>query len=335
MTNQSPVPSFSPFQGRLTYGVGLAGILLFFAALSLSFFWVPGPLTQKKTIVIPHGVRTVEIGDRLAQEGAVYSAPLFLGSVKILGAKNLKAGEYEIPSRATPLEIVRMIGEGRSVVRLFTVPEGLTSAEITTLLEKDPVLTGEIEAPPEDGSLWPETYRYSYGDSRASLIMRMEKAMQEKKEHLWSARAPDLPIQRIEEALTLASLIEKETSVPQERPKVAGVFYNRLAAPMRLQSDPTVIYALTEGRGSLGRELTHEDLAVSSPFNTYARAGLPPHPICNPGQASIEAALHPAHHGYFYFVATGQGGHSFAADLPTQSHNINVWHRNKEAASPK
>jgi UPF0755 protein len=174
--------------------------------------------------------------------------------------------------------------------------------------------------------LLPETYKYSYGDTRAGLIARMQEAMQKRVGEIWAARDETVPLTSPEQMVVLASIVEKETGKADERPRIAGVFYNRLKVNMRLQSDPTVIYALTQGKGELGRALTHDDLSFVSPINTYASDGLPPQPICNPGRAALEAVTHPEHHNYLYFVADGTGGHAFAADLATHNANINRWH---------
>jgi len=193
-------------------------------------------------------------------------------------------------------------------------------------LNDDPILTGQIEVMPAEGSLLPETYRYDYGDSRAGLIARMKKAMQDRLNEIWATHDADIPLHSPQEALILASIVEKETGKVEERPRIAGVFYNRLHTNMRLQSDPTVIYAITKGRDTLDRPLTHDDLTFASPINTYTSDGLPPQPICNPGVAALQAVMHPEHHNFLYFVADGTGGHAFAADLATQNQNINHWH---------
>ncbi len=333
---QTPQPQPQPSPARKAAGVlsriafivallVMAAILTPIAGIALIF--APGPLAQETTVVIPHGERTADIAGMLAAEHAIYLSPLFRVAARTIADGALKAGEYAIPPRASTADIVVMMHEGRSVVRLFTVAEGLTSAEIVHLLEADAVLTGPVDTLPAEGSLLPETYRYSYGDSRAGLIARMQKSMQEKLAGIWAGRDNDLPLKSPREAVTLASIVEKETARPDERPRIAGVFYNRLRDNMRLQSDPTVIYALTQGRQVLPRPLTHEDLAFASPINTYANDGLPPQPICNPGMAALQAVAHPEHHQFLYFVADGSGGHAFAADLATQDQNINRWHQ--------
>lgn len=301
-------------------------ILIILPFLGVASVFVPGPLSEPKTIVIAHGASAPDISAQLQHEGAIYWAPFFYAAARFEANGSLKAGEYAIPAHASTTDIVMMMHEGKSVVRLFTVAEGLTSAEIVALLNNDPVLTGTITPIPAEGSLLPETYRYSYGDSRASLIARMQKMMQEKINEVWASRESSLPLASPQQMVALASIVEKETGKPEERPRIAGVFYNRLRINMRLQSDPTVIYALTNGQQPLSRPLTHDDLAFASPINTYASDGIPPQPICNPGRAALEAVAHPEHHNFLYFVADGTGGHAFAADLATQNANINRWH---------
>ena len=301
-------------------------IFILIPVLSVAALFAPGPLSQEKTIVIAHGAKTADIGAQLAQEKAIYLSPLFRLAAR-LASNSLKAGEYAIPAHASTFDIAVMMHEGHSVVRLFTVAEGLTSAEITRLLNNEPVLTGTIDTVPPEGSLLPETYRYSYGDSRSSVIVRMQKSMQAKLNIVWAGRESGLPLNSPQDAVILASIVEKETGKAEERPRIAGVFYNRLRLNMRLQSDPTVIYAITGGKEALARTLTHEDLSFTSPINTYVSDGLPPQPICNPGHAALEAVAHPEHNNFLYFVADGSGGHAFAADLATQNDNINRWHQ--------
>jgi UPF0755 protein len=309
----------------------LAAIIVPIAGVAALF--APGPLQNEKTLVIAHGTHTADIAATLADQGAVYLAPLFRLAARFAANGSLKAGEYAIPAGASPIDIAVMMHDGHSVVRLFTAAEGLTSAEIVKLLEVEPVLTGSIDTVPAEGSLLPETYRYTYGDSRAGIVMRMQKALQDKLNEIWVGREAGLPLRSPRDAVVLASIVEKETGKSEERPRIAGVFYNRLRNNMRLQSDPTVIYAITQGRQVLTRPLTHDDLALASPINTYISDGLPPQPICNPGIAALNAVAHPEHHAFLYFVANGNGGHAFAADLATQDQNINRWHQAIENAA--
>lgn len=308
---------------RATASVLLFGVLCPFAVGAGLF--VPGPARQAQTIVVPRGTGVAEIAAQLSDKEVVYAPLLFRAAARVIGSP--RAGEYEIPARATPIDIAHLMFEGKSVVRQFTAPEGLTSAEIVALLRAKEALTGDIDALPPEGSLLPETYRYTYGDSRASVIARMQKAMREKLNEVWATREGGLPIATVEQAVVLASIVEKETGVAAERARIAGVFYNRLRTGMRLQSDPTVIYALTGGARELGRSLTRDDLAHASPINTYASDGLPPQPICNPGAAALRAVTRPEHHTYLYFVADGSGGHAFAADLAGHNDNVAKWRR--------
>jgi UPF0755 protein len=286
--------------------------------------FVPGPLSEKKTVVIPHGASVHEIAGLLDSNGVIYNAFAFRAAAKLLASDQLKAGEYEFTPHQSMADAIAMMHDGRSVVHMFTVAEGLTSAEIVTLLKNNTLLTGDV-ATPAEGSLLPETYRYSYGDSRAGMVARMQKAMQEILTELWSARDTSISLTAPEQAITLASIVEKETGKVAERPRIAGVFYNRLRQNMRLQSDPTVIYAIVKMRGPMGRELEHGDLAFPSAYNTYASDGLPPGPICNPGRAAIEAVLHPEQNDFIYFVADGTGGHVFARDLAEHNQNVTKW----------
>jgi UPF0755 protein len=309
--------------------LSLAGIIL--AGVSI---FLPGPFSDQKIVIVTRGTSTAAIASELSAQHAIYMAPLFHITAKLIGNGSLKAGEYALPPHASTLDIVRMMHEGHSVVRLFMAAEGLTSSDIVDLLNNDPVLTGTIVDVPEEGTLLPESYRYDYGDQRAAIVTRMKKAMQDKLAELWKGRESGLPLRTPEEAVVLASIVEKETGKAEERPRIAGVFYNRLHLNMRLQSDPTVIYAITKGKDTLDRPLTHDDLSVASPINTYANDGLPPQPICNPGIAALTAVLHPEHNDYLYFVADGTGGHAFAADLMTQNQNINHWHQVLEKTLP-
>lgn len=289
----------------------------------------PGPFTETRTIVIPHGANIREIAALLDKNGAVSGAFVFRIAARLMANNDLKAGEYEFTPRQSAADIILMLRDGHSVMHGFTITEGMTSAETVRLLQNSLALAGEITAPPPEGSLLPETYNYSYGDSRAGLIMRMQKAMQETLEELWAKRDPNVPLKSPREAVTMASIVEKETGKPSERPRIAGVFTNRLRRNMKLQSDPTVIYAIGRAKGMMDHDLDHQDLSFPSPFNTYMNEGLPPEPICNPGRATLEAALHPEQHEYLYFVANGAGGHVFARDLGEHNQNVTKWNQVK------
>jgi len=328
--------SMSPLEPMSKNGTSALGVLAWIFSLlvvvaiaaSLSVMFVvsaSGPLEQEKVIVIEKGSSVSDIGNSLEKEGAVRNAFLFSASARLMAGGSLKAGEYAIPAQASVKEIIRIIREGKSIVRLFTVPEGLTSAEIIKLLNDAPAMTGVVANIPAEGTLLPETYRYDYGDNRASIMARMQKAMQEKANEIWAARDQGLPATSLQEAIALASIVEKETGKAEERSRIAGVFYNRLRIGMRLQSDPTVIYAITMGRRQMERSLTHDDLAFASPINTYFSAGIPPQPICNPGAAALEAVAHPERNNYLYFVADGSGGHAFAPDMASHERNVVRW----------
>ncbi len=300
---------------------------------SLTVMLMSGPLKENKTVIIPHGAGAREIAMLLDKNDVIWSPLVFRLASKITGSGQFKAGEYEFTPQQSTAEVMEAMVEGRSVVRLFTVAEGLTSAEILDLLKNDIALSGDA-AMPAEGSLLPETYRYSYGDTRASLIARMQKSMQETLNDLWAKRDPAIPLKAPQDAVILASIVEKETGKAAERPRIAGVFYNRLRQNMRLQSDPTVIYAITRVKGPMNRELGHDDMAFPSPYNTYTSDGLPPQPICNPGRASLEAALHPEQNDFLYFVADGTGGHTFSKDLAAHNQNV-VKLINLQKSAPK
>ncbi len=224
-------------------------------------------------------------------------------------------------------EILQLLNRGGNVVRQVVVPEGLTSWQVVELLKAEPELSGEIDGVPPEGSLAPAGYDYQRGDARADLLARMTARQEEILAAAWAGRNPDVPLRSPEELLTLASIVEKETGVAGERPRVAQVFVNRLERGMRLQTDPTVIYGITKGEGPLGRGLRASELAMATPYNTYVRLGLPPTPIANPGEAAIMAAANPEPGDDIYFVADGTGGHAFARTLEEHNRNVAAWRK--------
>jgi UPF0755 protein len=306
----------------------VAGLL---ALYGIDRFERPGPLSADTVVYIPQGSGLEAIARQLAQAGVIEDPLVFRLGAHALGAtRALRAGEYLFPAALSARDAIELLRSGRTVVRRLTLAEGLTSFEIVALIEKAEALEGAVGPVPPEGSLLPETYHYARGDSRADLLARMGRALDEAMGELWPGRAPGLPIAMPEEAVILASIVEKETGVADERPLVASVFVNRLKRGMRLQSDPTVVYGLSGGKGPLGRTLSRRDLQTPSPYNTYLVDGLPPGPIANPGRAALEAVLNPAQTGYLYFVADGSGGHAFAKTLAEHNRNVAKWRQIKK-----
>jgi len=306
-----------------------ATLSLLFMLAVVAFLWIyqgSGPVARhgpSTTVILQPGAGVPEIATDLARDGVIRSASIFIIAAKVGGAgKSLKAGEYEFPSRASMAQVMQKIRAGDIVRHWITIPEGFTSEEAVEVLANSDVLTGAAPVPPE-GSILPETYEVRRGDDRAAVLQRMMEARDNLLKALWAQRRSDLPFQSPEEAMTLASIVEKETGVASERPRVAAVFVNRLEQGIRLQSDPTIIYGLTRGR-PLGRGLRASELVQPTPYNTYVINGLPPTPICNPGRAAIAAVLDPPRTSELYFVASGSGGHVFASTL--DEHNQNVAH---------
>jgi len=273
-------------------------------------FDAPGPLAEGRNVIVPKGAGLSRIAAVLQEAGVIEQAWLFKLGVKVEGRDQaLKAGEFAFPAGVSMRGAMDILVAGIVVVHKVTVPEGLTSWEIVQVINAVPDLAGEpIAEIPTEGSLLPETYLFALGDTREQILERMRKAHDDAVTRLWEGRDEGLPIDTVEEWVILASIVEKETGLASERPLVASVFVNRLNKGMLLQSDPTVIYGITGGKGPLGRGLTRKELDTPTPYNTYTEAGLPPGPIANPGLASLEAVIHPAESKYLYFVADGTGG---------------------------
>lgn len=296
------------------------GVALYFGKQR---FEMPGPLAEDKVVNIPRGLGIRDIADVLQREGVIDQPYIFVGGVIILKARGeLKYGEYQFSKRASIADVVDTIIEGKVVQHAFTVPEGLTSEQIVARLLESTALAGQIKEIPREGTLLPETYRFTRGMTREQIIQRMQQAHRRVLQDVWEHRMPDLPVRTPEQLVTLASIIEKETGRPDERTRVAAVFVNRLKARMRLQSDPTIIYGLTGGKGSLGRPILKSEIEQPTPYNTYIIDGLPPGPIANPGRASLEAAANPARTKELYFVADGNGGHLFSDNYAEHQKNV-------------
>jgi len=298
----------------------VTGVVLF---IGKQRFEQPGPLPQDRIVNIPHGSGMRDIADVLTQQGVIDQPWIFIGSVLALKAReDLKAGEYQFKAHASLRDVVATMVEGRVVAHQVSIPEGLTSQQIMARLTQDDVLTGTIKEVPREGSLLPDTYNFTRGITRDQMIQRMQQAQQHLVREIWDHRSPDLPLKTPDQLVILASLIEKETGKPDERSRVAAVFLNRLKQKMRLQSDPTIIYGLVGGKGTLGRPITKSEIDQPTPYNTYQIDGLPPGPISNPGRASLEAAANPARTRELYFVADGTGGHVFAETYEQHQKNV-------------
>ncbi len=289
-------------------------------------FTGPGPLADKLVLVVPKGAGLDAIARKLEAAGVVHDRYSFMIGTKLRKVV-LKAGEYEFPPAISGEEVMTMIGEGRTLKHRLTIAEGLTVKQIIVEVEQADFLSGRVTKLPPEGWLLPETWVLSRDDDRGELVARMEKSMRQTLDELWAKRAADLPLKSPEEALILASVVERETGIAAERPMVAGVFVNRLRLGMRLQSDPTVIYGLSEGLGVMDRPLTRADLERPHAWNTYVIDRLPKTPIANPGRASLEAVLNPAKTDALYFVADGSGGHRFAKSLDEHNANVSNWRR--------
>src|SRR5688572_28197730 len=301
-------------------------------ALLYHQFETSGPLAVSRVVTVPRGEGRIEIATRLEREGAISNRWAFIINYMLrsaLGPKplELKAGDYEIKKNASMAEIMETLTQGRGVLSKITIPEGLTSLQIVEKLRGEDELVGDITEIPAEGTLLPDTYRYSKGMERRELLERMQGEMQRFLAAAWERRQPSLPITTPEQAIIFASIVEKETGRADERGRVAAVFMNRLKKGMRLQSDPTVIYGIVGGQGTLGRSITRADLDQKSAHNTYQIGGLPPTPICNPGRPAIEASLNPPATTDLYFVADRTGGHTFSDTLKEHNAAVNVWRK--------
>ncbi|MEQ1888827.1 MAG: endolytic transglycosylase MltG [Alphaproteobacteria bacterium] len=300
------------------------------AALAAASLWhwtetwldAPGPHRAEIITDLPRGASLGGIAAQLQRDGAIERPMLFRAAALLSGnGRRLKAGEYAIPASASMRAILEQVSAGNILQHRIAIAEGLNIPEIYALLASTEPLSGSLPAPPPEGSLLPETYNFPRGESRGALIARMQAAHRSLLEKIWAERGGHIPLTNPADAVTLASIVEKETAIAAERPLIAGVFYNRLRIGMALQSDPTVVYARDKGVPN-DTPISRKDLAIESPFNTYRQPGLPPHPIANPGRAALLAVLHPASTDALYFAADGSGGHAFAASLIEHTKNV-------------
>ena len=284
-----------------------------------------GPAATPLSVAIVEGATLRRAATTLEEQGAIRSAENFLQLARLLGSRDpIKAGEYEIPARASASDILKLLQSGKTLQRFVTIPEGMPSVLVRERLMAAELLTGPAPLPAE-GSVLPDSYSYERGEARAAVLKRMQDAMSRTLDELWKARKPGIPVRSKRDALILASIVEKETGVSAERRTVAAVYSNRLKLGMRLQADPTTIYPITKGK-PLGRRIRRSELEAVNAYNTYAMAGLPAGPIANPGRESIAAVLDPAPSRALYFVADGKGGHVFADTLEQHNANVRRWY---------
>jgi UPF0755 protein len=300
--------------------VGGAGILY-----GQSLTTAAGPLEQDKVVFIPRGSGLVDITGILEQEGVINQPTLFQIAHYLSGSSNLKAGEYQFKANASLRDVRDTLTEGKSILHSITIPEGLTSEQIVNRLRENDILVGEVRSIPREGSLLPDTYRFGRGFSREQLIARMEAEQRRALQEIWARRSPEIPIRSPNDLVILASIVEKETGRADERTRVASVFVNRINRGMRLESDPTIIYGIVGGKGSLGRGILASEIRAPTPYNTYVINGLPPGPIANPGRAAMEATANPSRTRDIFFVADGTGGHAFAETLEQHNRNVARW----------
>ena len=332
---EEPEPNPHPFLGMLD---GFVTFVVLLACLAAAvFYWVkvqfdqPGPLATSAVFAVPRGEGVAAIAERLEHEGIIADRRIFMTSILYFmymkGQGSPKAGEYQFRKHATMREVLDTLVEGKSIQYKITLAEGLTSYQIVQKLLAHPDLRGEITEIPPEGSLLPDTYKFGLNDTRQNIIERIQAAQAKFLAKAWPTRDQDIVVTTPEEALILASIVEKETGRADERANVASVFHNRLRKKMRLQSDPTIIYGLAGGKGALDHPIQREEINRETAYNTYKINGLPPTPIANPGRAAIEAVLRPAKTNHLYFVADGTGGHAFASTLDEHNKNVAQWRK--------
>lgn len=333
MSNRAARSGGLPLMRRLVI-MGMSGFAVLGLAVMLLGLWAvwtyrgPGPEAtagEISSVVLRRGAGLNEIASSLERAGVIRSGAIFKAAAQVTGvARDLKAGEYEFASGASMARVLDDIRAGRVVRHQVTIPEGATSEMVIEMLNAEEALTGLAPTPPE-GTVLPETYDFQRGEDRAAVLQRMMDARDKLLAALWAQRQPGLPVTTPEEAVILASIVEKETGVASERPQVASVFTNRLRKGMRLESDPTIIYYITKGK-PLGRRILKSELEnPANTYNTYIIDGLPPTPIANPGRAALAAVLDPPQSEYLFFVADGTGGHAFAVTYEDHKRNVAKW----------
>jgi len=318
-------PRLSALSGFLSFLLIVAIVTMAGVGWGVQRLSAPGPLTADKVVIIPQAA-FLEISSELEREGVIDNTLLFDAALVFAGDRSkLKGGEYLFKQNASLREVMDVLVSGKQVLHAITLPEGLTSEQIVQRLGESDVLDGDVREIPKEGSLLPETYKVVRGMTRSAFIKLMQDDQKRVVDQIWARRASDLPLRSPYELIILASIVEKETGKADERPRVAGVFINRLQKRMRLQSDPTIVYGLVGGKGSLGHPISRAELDKFTPYNTYAIDGLPPGPIANPGRAALEAVANPSRTQELYFVADGTGGHVFADTIDQHARNVQRW----------
>lgn len=329
-------PSLSALSGFLSFLVVMALIALGALAWGNNRLLEPGPLASNKVVYITPHTDLPDIIDKLNAEGVIDS-PLAMNLVLTAERKRgkIKAGEFLFKQHASLRDVIDTLVSGKQFLHPITIPEGLTSQQIVQRLRDNELLAGDVREMPKEGALLPETYKVTRGMTRNDLIQKMEDDDRRLVEQIWARRSPDLPLRSPYDLVTLASIVEKETGKADERPRIAGVFMNRLRRHMRLQSDPTIVYGLVGGQGTLGHSITRSELDKKTNYNTYQIDGLPPGPIDNPGRAALEAVANPSRTTDLYFVADGTGGHAFSETIEEHNKNVQHWREIEREAKDK
>lgn len=316
----------SVVSGLLTLIIALAvGLVVGFTMLEREVT-AKGPLQNDKVVLIPRNTGTSEIAEILKEEGVINQSLLFEAYALVNRQRGqLKAGEFQFKAGASIQDAIDTLVQGKAILHSVTIPEGLTSEQIVGRLYENDILSGEIGETPREGTLLPDTYKFERGTTRQQILNNMQAAQRQALVQIWQRRSQELPIKSAQELVILASVVEKETGRADERTRVAGVFINRLMRRMKLQSDPTIVYGLVGGKGTLGRGIMRNEIETATPYNTYVIEGLPPGPIANPGRAALEAVANPSRTKDLYFVADGTGGHAFAESYEQHQRNVTRW----------